>query len=79
MEWPLSDALEVQHGKRPCAQCKDRRNVTKATAARHPRTTMVVSGANKRSAKAYRSASTGRYVTKGTAKRKPDGTVIENV
>ena len=57
---------------------KTGRYVTKATAARHPRTTVVESGSNKSAAKSYRSATTGRYVTKGTAQRNPDGTVTEN-
>lgn len=57
---------------------KTGRYVTKATAARHPRTTVVESGGNKGSGKAYRSAITGRYVTKGTAQRHPGTTVTEN-
>lgn len=54
------------------------RYISKAAAARHPRTSVVESGKNKSSATAYRSASSGRYVTKGTAKRNPNGTVTEN-
>ncbi len=54
------------------------RFVTKATAARHPRTTVVNSGSNRGSGTAYRSAITGKYVTKGTATRHPNTTVTEN-
>ena len=44
---------------------KTGRYVTKATATRHPRTTVVESGGNKGSGTAYRSAISGKYVTKG--------------
>ncbi len=54
------------------------RYVTKATAARSPRTTVVSSGRNKSSGTAYRSAISGKYVTKGTAQRHPNTTVTEN-
>lgn len=54
------------------------RYVSKATAARHPRTTVVESGSNKSSGKAYRSAISGKYVTEGTAQRHPNTTVTEN-
>ena len=57
---------------------KTGRYVTKATAARHPRTTVVESGSNKGSGKAYRSAISGKYVTKGWAQRSPSTTVTEN-
>lgn len=57
---------------------KTGRYVTKATAARHPRTTVVESGGNKGSGKAYRSAISGKYVTKGWAQRSPSTTVTEN-
>lgn len=54
------------------------RFVSKATAARHPRTTVVEStsgsGSNGLSA---RSAITGRYVSQATARRHPDTTVTE--
>lgn len=56
---------------------KTGRYVTKATAARHPRTTVVERGGTG-SGEAYRSAITGRYVTKGTAQRHPNTTVTEN-
>lgn len=54
------------------------RYITKAAAARSPRTSVVESGSNKSSATAYRSAISGRYVTKGTAQRSPNTTVTEN-
>lgn len=54
------------------------RYVSKGTAARHPRTTIVSSGGNKGLGTAYRSAITGKYVTKGTAQRHPNTTVTEN-
>lgn len=57
---------------------KTGRYVTKATAARHPRTTVVERGGNKGSGKAYRSAISGKYVAKGTAQRHPGTTVTEN-
>ncbi|HEX8509340.1 MAG TPA: hypothetical protein VF635_07570 [Propionibacteriaceae bacterium] len=57
---------------------KTGRFVTKATAARHPRTTVTESSGGKGGGKAYRSAITGHYVTKGTAQRHPDTTVTEN-
>lgn len=58
---------------------KTGRYVSKATAARHPRTTVTESTSSKGGGgKAYRSAITGHYVTKGTAQRHPDTTVTEN-
>lgn len=55
------------------------RYVSKATAARHPRTTVTESGGrNKSTGTAHRSAISGRYVTKGTAARHPNTTVTEN-
>lgn len=54
------------------------RYVTKSTAARSPRTTVVNSGGNNSSGTAYRSAISGKYVTKGTAQRHPSTTVTEN-
>ncbi|WP_139007039.1 ABC transporter ATP-binding protein [Arthrobacter crystallopoietes] len=57
------------------------RFVTKAAAARSPRTTTterVGSGtANRRSVN--RSASTGRFVTQATARRNPGGTITQKV
>lgn len=55
---------------------KTGRFVTKATAARSPRTTVVQSGRSS-GAKGTRSAITGRFVTEATAKRHPDTTVTE--
>ena len=47
--------------------------------ARSPRTTVrEAAGPNKSSATAHRSATTGRYVTKSTAQRNPNGTVTGN-
>lgn len=57
---------------------KTGRYVTKATAVRNPRTTVVESGGNKGSGKAYRSAISGKYVTEGWAQRSPNTTVTEN-
>jgi hypothetical protein len=54
------------------------RYVSRATAARHPRTTVTESGGNRGGGTAYRSAITGRYVTPGTAARHPRTTVTEN-
>lgn len=53
------------------------RYVTKATAARHPRTTVVESGSNRGSGTHHRSAITGRYVTKSATTRNPGTTVTE--
>lgn len=57
---------------------KTGRYISKAAAARSPRTSVVESGSNKGSGKAYRSAISGRYVTKGWAQRSPSTTVTEN-
>lgn len=55
------------------------RYISKAAAARHPRTSVVESsGRNGGSGTAYRSAISGRYVTKGAAQRSPNTTVKEN-
>ena len=53
------------------------RFVTKATAARHPRTTIVESGSSSGAGTRHRSAITGRFVTGSTAKRSPSTTVTE--
>lgn len=53
------------------------RYVTPATAARHPRTTVVERSTNKGSGTAHRSAISGKYVTPGTAQRHPNTTVTE--
>lgn len=52
------------------------RYVSKATAARHPRTTVAPSGA-KSSARGNRSAITGRFVRNATAARHPNTTIRE--
>jgi len=54
------------------------RYVSRATAARHPRTTVVESGGNRGSGTHHRSSITGRYVTGSTAQRHPNTTVTEN-
>ena len=53
------------------------RFVTKATAVRHPRTTVVESGSKGEAGTHHRSAITGRYVTRSTANRHPGTTVTE--
>lgn len=53
------------------------RYVAPATAARHPRTTVVESGSNHGSGTHSRSAITGQYVTPATAQRHPRTTVTE--
>ena len=62
--------------KRPRPQRGIRRVVSKAEAAKHPRTTVVEHGATPRTR--YRSAITGRYVKEATARRHPDTTITEN-
>jgi hypothetical protein len=51
--------------------------VSRATAARQPRTTVVEHGRNNGSGAHSRSAITGRFVTEATARRHPDTTVTE--
>lgn len=53
------------------------RYVTNATAARHPRTTVVEQGGNHSSGTHSRSAISGRFVTGATARRHPNATVTE--
>ncbi|OXR40241.1 hypothetical protein B7C42_07666 [Nocardia cerradoensis] len=53
------------------------RYVSKATAARHPRTTVTESGSNRSNGVHHRSAISGRYVTGATAARHPSTTVTE--
>lgn len=55
---------------------KTGRFVNKATAARHPRTTVTHSGRSSR-ATGSRSAITGRFVKASTAERNPDTTITE--
>ena len=64
--------------RRHARSAKTGRYDSKATAARHPRTTVTESTSSKGGGKAYRSAISGRYVTKGTAQRHPGTTVTEN-
>jgi hypothetical protein len=55
------------------------RYVSRAAAARHPRTTVTEStGGRGGGGTAYRSAISGRYVTGATAARHPRTTVTEN-
>jgi hypothetical protein len=54
------------------------RYVKKATAQRHPKTTVTEStGKSKASGVRHRSAITGHYVSEATAKRHPKTTVTE--
>jgi hypothetical protein len=54
------------------------RYVTKATAARHPRTTVTEHGGNNSPGTHARSAISGKFVTGATASRHPNTTVTEN-
>ena len=51
--------------------------ISRAAAARHPRTSVMESGSNRSSGTHHRSAITGRYVTDSTAQRHPNTTVTE--
>lgn len=53
------------------------RYISKAAGARHPRTSVVESGANRSTGTHDRSAVTGRFVTGSTAARHPRTTVTE--
>lgn len=53
------------------------RYVSRSTAARHPRTTVIESGRTRGSGTHNRSAITGRFVTEATARRHPNTTVTE--
>jgi hypothetical protein len=53
------------------------RYVSRATAARHPRTTVTESSGNRSAGTHHRSATTGRYVSAATAARHPRTTVTE--
>jgi hypothetical protein len=62
----------------PHRSSKTGRYVSRATAKRHPRTTVSeAAGANKGGC-AYRSAITGRYVSAAAAQRHPNTTIAEN-
>ena len=52
--------------------------ISKAAAARHPRTSVVESGANNSQGTHHRSAITGKFVKPATAARHPGTTVTEN-
>lgn len=51
--------------------------ISKAAAARHPRTSVVERGANHGKGTHHRSAITGHFVTGATAARHPNTTVTE--
>lgn len=53
-------------------------SVSKIANARNPRTTIVDSASGSGPSGSSRSAATGRYVTKATARRNPDTTVTES-
>jgi hypothetical protein len=57
---------------------KTGRYVRKATAVRHPKTTVRVSRKRSKGGTRHRSAITGRFVSTGTVKRHPDTTITEN-
>lgn len=52
--------------------------VSKASAARYPRTTVTERTRGEGGGTAYRSAISGRYVTAATVRRHPSTTVTEN-
>lgn len=52
--------------------------ISKAAAARNPRTSVIESGANHSQGTHHRSAITGKFVKPATAARHPDTTVTEN-
>ena len=52
--------------------------VTRSTATRNPRTTVVETGRNTSSGTHHRSAITGKFVTSATAARHPNTTVTEH-
>ncbi|AQX81784.1 hypothetical protein BWO91_19125 [Plantibacter flavus] len=49
-----------------------------AAAARHPRTSVTESGANRTSETQHRSAITGHYITPAAAARHPHTSITEN-
>lgn len=53
------------------------RYISKSAAARHPRTSVVETGANHSKGTHHRSAITGHFVTGATAARHPNTTVSE--
>lgn len=76
--WCLTDSPSGQKVRQvmPARSAKTGRYITKAAAARSPRTS-VVSKAGQSSSTGHRSAITGRYITPATAKRHPDTTIAE--
>lgn len=69
---------EAANGRGRARSAKTGRYVTRATAARHPKSTVIEAGGNKGSGTRSRSAITGRFVTPATARRHPGSTVTEN-
>ncbi|WP_085511617.1 hypothetical protein [Plantibacter flavus] len=54
------------------------RFISNAAAARHPRTSVTESGANRTSETQHRSAITGHYITPAAAARHPHTSITEN-
>ncbi|KIA70956.1 hypothetical protein ANMWB30_42790 [Arthrobacter sp. MWB30] len=54
------------------------RYISNAAAARHPRTSVTESGANRTSATQNRSAITGQYITPAAAARNPRTSITED-
>lgn len=74
----LPGTLEVQMARGGHARSAiTGRYITRAGAARHPRTSVVESGRNHGSGTHSRSAITGRFVTPAAARRHPNTTVTE--
>lgn len=57
---------------------KTGRFVKPATAARHPKTTVKLSGGKSTGGTRHRSAITGKFVKKSTVDRQPATTITEN-
>lgn len=53
------------------------RYISKAAAARHPKTSVTESGSNRSSGTHHRSAITGLFITEGAANRNPKTSVTE--
>lgn len=54
------------------------RYISNAAAARHPRTSVNETGANRTSSTQHRSATTGHYITPAAAARNPRTSITEN-
>lgn len=72
------DMAGKSSGRGRARSARTGRYVTRATAARHPKSTVIETGPNKGSGSRSRSAITGRFVTSATARRHPGSTVTEN-